>query len=337
MLAKILFDTDLHKKDTDPESIVGYTAITDLIQVDRIRYIQEHGITHYIHGGDLYDRGFFDTGRSLNDRNLDEMLSTVVNGNAYLCVGNHMFIERDANPELYLIQPNDTYRPLKPFISFQPVFKVVDKLKLGTVQISFMHYNKEEYYVPLRDPDTTFHIAVFHTDKVLPQSFRTEAGYFGESNSTYINNVLAGVDIAFIAHVHVPLGVRSYGNTTMFIPGSAMITKNDEREKHRSVSLPVITINDDCTVTTEMATFSTHIEKLKFHETKRRKKSKTTLTELPKDNFFNPERDVTEALTLESYLTAKGYKQKYINILDAAMKGVPDLYTLINLLAESEL
>lgn len=105
MRARILFVSDLHKRDCDFSTIAGYTKAVDAVQRDILSFIKQKGITHLVSLGDWYDKGYRSINRSNNDRNLDEDLSKAVNGNFYICLGNHFFLERDNNPEMYLIQP----------------------------------------------------------------------------------------------------------------------------------------------------------------------------------------------------------------------------------------
>ena len=190
-----------------------------------------------------------------------------------------------------------------------------------------MHFNKDELYYPIRDEDTTFHIALFHSDKVLPASFRQEAGYFGEVRSEYLKMVYNNVDLALLAHIHVPLGIRKYNNTTMIVPGSASVTNNDDREKHRFVDLPIITIYDNNKVTLEFQRFSTHMEMLQFHKTSENKATPTLGENLMKSKP-SPKEVFTEEIkaskNLEEFLINKGYTGRYINLVDKASLGTLD-------------
>ena len=92
MRARILFVSDLHKRDCDFSTIAGYTKAIDAVQRDILSFIKQRGITHLVSLGDWYDKGYRSINRSNNDRNFDEDLSRAVNGNFYICLGNHFFL-----------------------------------------------------------------------------------------------------------------------------------------------------------------------------------------------------------------------------------------------------
>ena len=340
MKAKILFTSDLHKRDIDFSSIKGYTKAIDLVQLDLITFMQQQGITHFVSLGDWYDKGYRSIGRSKNDDNLDRTIANTVNGNAYINLGNHFYIEKDQNPEMYMIQPNPKYQPFHKIFSDKPIFKAVDDLVIGTVQISFFHFDKEnKLYINKRKPGITYHIGIYHDDCVVPSNVRKRAGYEGSTSSEYLESIFDNIDLAIVGHIHVKIGIErltlNSGKTVpMIIPGSLGIVQNKDIYKHKDVLLPVITIDDDNKVSCKLFSFSTHLDMLKFYSaTKESKKAEGAPEPL---QGMTPEvvsEISTATVTLKSFLQRKGYQDNYIKILDASANGTLDLVSAIKILS----
>jgi metallophosphoesterase superfamily enzyme len=104
MLARVLFISDLHKRYKDSTSIKGQLEVQQKIQEDIINFNKSYGVTHNIILGDWYDRGFHGLGQAFGAIEMDRRISESVNGNVYLCVGNHFYLERDENPEMYIMK-----------------------------------------------------------------------------------------------------------------------------------------------------------------------------------------------------------------------------------------
>ena len=260
MRARILFVSDLHKRDCDFSTIAGYTKAVDAVQQDILSFIKQRGITHLVSLGDWYDKGYRSINRSNNDRNLDEDLSKAVNGNFYICLGNHFFLERDNNPEMYLIQPSEYYKPSQPIYATSSVIRAVPSLRIGPVQISFFHYSKEnKNYITERDPEVKYHIGVYHDDTVVPTQQRNDAGFRGTTMTSYMDNIFANINLAIVGHIHTPIGVfniQSRGRELpMIVPGSLAITTSGSSDLHTDVNLPVVEITDDGKVSCSLYTF----------------------------------------------------------------------------------
>ena len=208
MKARILFLSDLHKRDCDFSTIAGYTKAVDAVQQDILDFIDKYKVTHVISLGDWYDKGYRSINRSNHDRNWDEAISRAVQGNFYICLGNHFFLERDNNPEMYLIQPNQEYIPSQPIYATSPVIQVVNSLRIGGVQISFFHFSKnKKMYMASRDPDTIFHLGIYHDETVVPTAYRNKAGFPGVTSTAHLDTIFSNIDMAIVGHVHTPLGV----------------------------------------------------------------------------------------------------------------------------------
>lgn len=336
MIARILFVSDLHKRYSDSSSIKGMLKAQVAIQEDIISNVEKFGITHIVILGDWYDRGFHGIGQAYGAMEMDRRISAAVNGNVYLCVGNHLYLERDDNPELYIIQPNDYIRPQIDIpLPDKPIFQMVPNLRFGSVLISFFHFSKvNKMYVADRPDDVTTHIGIYHDDCVVPGYIAEMEGFSATSTNSYMNDIYRNIDIAVHGHIHVKHGVVPYELNTgrkvpMFIPGSLGITQNKEAFKHPMVSLPVLEIDDDYNVLAKVINVSTHMEMLRFYETK--KKKKEVITDV-KDAKFVPTGAVTRSLT--DYMSAKGYQRRQLKLIDAAAQGALNLGIAVSILSE---
>lgn len=327
MQARILFLTDLHKRDTDFTTITGYTKAVDAVQEDILEAIKCNNITHLVIGGDWYDKGYRSINRVFNDSNYDKLLHDAVNGNVYLCRGNHLFLERDSNPEMYLIQPCEAMPPVHPIKTTEtPLFKSPDTLQIGPLQISLFHFDKlNKGYVAKRLPETTYHIGVFHDDCVLPTSIRQASGDHGITETTALSTYYNNIDLAICNHIHMAVGLTHIGvlgrQVPVFIPGSLCITKNQPSELHSSVKLPVVTLEDDNTVHVQTLNMSLHTELLRIFDKKETVKgngAKQILNVNPTEisAMFSPK----ENISFKQLLIRKGYSARVIELVDKAAK-----------------
>lgn len=340
MIAKILIVTDLHKRWKDSTSIKNQLSVQQKIQEDIIAFCKEQGITHVIIAGDWYDRGFHGLAQAYGAIEMDRRLSMMVNGNVYLCIGNHFYLERDENPEMYIIQPNSILKPQYEIpLPDEPIFKVVPQLMLGDVQIDFFHYSKvNKQYVAYREPNTRFHIGIYHDDKCVPGWVREQEGFTGTTSQSYLNEIYANIDFAVHGHIHTRIGmtnVQIIGDkkVPLCIPGSLGITQNKDSQKHPYVQLPVIEIADDSTVSVKLAKFSTHIDELKFYAAKKKSKQRENISELLGGSSALSLSSASMQ-SLPSYLLSKGYTQTHLNLVDAAVAETLSVYSAVQILAE---
>ena len=340
MIAKILYISDLHKRYKDGTSIKGQLVAQQKVQEDIINFCQQHEITHVIVGGDWYDRGFHGIGQAYGAIEMDRRLSNVVNGNVYLCIGNHFYLERDENPEMYIIQPNNYIRPIMEIpVPEKPIFQVVPQLMLGTVQIDFFHYNKtNKSYIAHRNPETTFHIGIYHDDKCVPGWVREQEGFTGTTAQSYLNEIYGNIDLAIHGHIHTKIGMTSVQiaedkKVPLCIPGALCVTQNKESMKHANVMLPVIEITDNSEVKMQLAKFSTHLDDLRFYEPKRKNKKSVDLESLLAEKG-NIALNATNLQSLPVYLIHKGYAPSTMRFIDAAVANTLDIYTAAQLLRE---
>lgn len=340
MLARVLFISDLHKSDRDMSTIKGRVEVQRMIQRDIIEFNKRNGVTHNIIGGDWYHRGFHSTGAAYSAFEEDRELAASVNGNVYLCLGNHFFLERDDNPEMYIIQPNALYKPKDSISSPEkPIFNVVNELLIGKVQFSFFHFNKlnKDYHNTLK-PGAEHHIGIYHDDNVVPTWVREKEGYAAKATSSaYMSQIFDNVELGLFGHIHTKIGLVKYAlndgrEIPLFIPGALGITANSDRYKHTEVQLPIIDIFEDGHYEVKLASFSTHIDKLRFYENKSRKKDLTTdQVMLNNSDAF---KGVNTNLTLSAYMKNCGHSDLVLRFLDQAKVGCLDLPKVMNTVAE---
>lgn len=343
VIARILCISDLHKRYKDSTSIKGQLEVQLKIQEDLIAFNKANGITHNIILGDWYDRGFHGLGQAYGSMEMDRRLSASVNGNVYLCVGNHFYLERDENPEMYIIQPNEFIKPQMSIpVPDKPIFKLVQKLEFGPVQIDFFHYNKlNKNYVAPRNPDCKFHIGIYHDDTVLPGWVREMEGFTGSASQAYFNEIYANIDFAVHGHIHSKVGMcnvelRDGRKVPMCIPGSLGITQNKDNLKHKEVQLPIIDINDDYSVSIKLATFATHLEDLRFFKVKK----KAAVTDIT-DGKFNSDTKLfntgsADLKSLSVYMTKKGYSNYHLNLINAAKSNSLDIASAVRIIVEAD-
>lgn len=340
MLGRVLFVSDLHKSDSDMSSIKGRMEVQQLIQQDIIDAVKKFGVTHIVIMGDWYHRGFHSTGATISAHQEDINLSESVNGNVYICLGNHFFLERDDNPEMYVIQPNSKYIPKRTgCFPEKPIFQAVDDLVIGQVQISLFHFNKlNKDYCRETFPGILHHIGVYHDDTVVPTWVREQEGYAARaSSSSYMSRIFENIEIAMLGHIHTKIGAIKYllengREVPMFIPGSLGITANSDRFKHTSVQLPILDIYEDGHYEIKLANFSTHLDKLKFYESKTGKKDLTQdQVMLNNDGAL---RHNASNLTLSAYMQQRGYPNLTLSFVDAAAKGTLGLMEAFRLVSE---
>ncbi len=340
-IARILFITDLHKRWKDSESIKGTINVQLKIQEDIIKFNQENGVTHNIVCGDWYDRGFHGLCQSWGATEMDRRVSKSVNGNVYLCIGNHFYLERDENPEMYIIQPNPYIKTQYPIpLPDEPIFKVVPSLVISTVRIDFFHFSKiNKEYVANRDPRITHHVGVYHDDVCVPGWVSEMDGYSSRSTQSYYNRIYANIDVAVHGHIHSKIGITKIPLETgrevpLYIPGSLGITQNKDCFKHAGVDLPILDINDDGTVIWSTVPFSTYIGELRFIESKKKKK-KQLIAEgiLPAQGIHIAAQDASMS-SLDTYMAKRGYGEVHMKILNEARNQSLSMSRMIKLFQE---
>jgi hypothetical protein len=246
-----MFYTDWHFTAVDFKSLGGYVANNNRLLADVIEHVAYGKYTHIFGTGDIFDRGFTNISQYEHYMNGLEVLTSLVKGNHYECLGNHFYVQRIHNPELYLIQPVE-----EPFVGSdlpqgviartEPVIRLTDTVQLGCVQVSFHHYNPQHEYrnIP-RNPKTKLHIAIFHDDNCLPNSVLQKMNIPVVSDASELASLFAGVDIAYMGHIHLNLGNSRYNNTTVMVPGSMVPTSVKSGSLFHDIELLTIECDDE--------------------------------------------------------------------------------------------
>ncbi len=337
--ARILFVSDLHKACKEMSTIRGRLEASTLIQEDIIRFNKANGVTHLISLGDWYHRGYQSTMRTMNDLNEDRYVSDSVGGNAYLCIGNHFYLERDDNPEMYIIQPCESLRPAKNFtMPEKPIFHVVHELVINNVKISFFHYSKtDKNYVNVREDNIKYHIGVYHDDLTLPSWVREMEGYTSQSSNSDLNRIYANVDLAIHGHIHTKiepfkLQLNNGTSTAFLIPGALGITQNKEVMKHPFVYLPIVDIDEDGNVSLSQAKFSTHMELLKFYKSEKKDEGLDIKRKSAEDMRSMNIGLRNAPMSLTRYMTDRGLSESYKALFDASVRdqiGIMDVCKIL--------
>lgn len=329
MTYKVLFVPDLHKRDLDFSTINGYTDAIDAVQADILQFIKDRGITHLVSLGDWYDKGYRSINRANNDRNWDEALSAAVNGNFYICLGNHFFLERDNNPEMYLIQPSELYKPTHPIYAEAPIIQAPPFLQIGGVRISLFHYSKtRKNYKAELDGSVKYHVGIYHDEVVVPSFAQKAGGLINGTPGYAIEDTLANVSLAIVGHIHKPVGVIKVPvngrEVPMIIPGSLANTSNGP-QFHESVKCPVLEISEGVDKPACLLyNFSLHCELLRLYK----RKETAIKAELPSQAIA----DIPKTVSVKDFLRAKGFQENHIHLVEEAAEKQIDALTGLQLL-----
>lgn len=276
---RIMCGGDLHKRMTDLTTIHGYVKGFELVQLDLMQAIKDLGITHFFSLGDWFDSGYgSDTAAALAHTDIDREMYSLIKGNFYGLIGNHIRIRMDSNPELFLIQPHPYYVSRHKIARDYQIIRTPKELILNGVQICFMHWNKDaesafEYKAMIR-PECKYHIGLYHTESIIPAHILSSMNmYAGINDNSKIGAALEGIDLAIVGHVHKPFGMFNISKvsghtTTMIVPGSLTNTDAGLQSRHDHVDLPIIDISEDGSVSISFHRQDLHLDVIEFHEKK---------------------------------------------------------------------
>ena len=268
MRARLLLAGDLHKRPKDISTISGYCNAVARVQTDIINAITKYNITHFVSLGDWYDKGYVaDVASALVDVDKDIHMADILNGNFYGCIGNHIKLNLDSNPELHLIQPHETMKSRKMYREEQIIRTPRHFMLTEDVQVSLMHFNTGfdvKDYKPRRLDGVKYHIAVFHTPLIIPREQLGVGASFmsGATSSRAIEETTRGVDLAIVGDIHTPIPTFTINHsdgtkTTMIVPGS--LCNNNSSKIHHMINAPMVTVDDEG-VKLEFLPISMHTE-----------------------------------------------------------------------------
>lgn len=346
MKARLLFAGDLHKLHKDISTILGYVKCTTAVQQKLMALMIEKCITHFFSLGDWYHKGYSsDISASLADVDLDTRMSEQLNGNFFGVIGNHVRLNMDSNPELHLIQPHATLKSRRTVARDFQIMKTPTIVRIGTVQISLMHTSDlitdVEQYKPTREEGVTYHIALFHTPLIIPgkELARTNMLYNASTN-TKIARTLEGVDFAICGDIHLPLGQfnveTSTGCCTVCCPGSLTNTDAGMESRHYSINIPIITIEDDDTVSIEYTNFDLLTKLLSFEnkEDNGKEKLKTTrghATPIDKTTLLASGAVITgvDSMSFSDFIKVRNYNESEREIIRTILDYPEDINKLV--------
>lgn len=346
MRTRIMLAGDLHKRSKDITTIEGYVRCTQAVQRKLMDIIEELEVDKFISLGDWYDKGYaVDVSASLSDYDADIEMSKKLDGAFYGLIGNHIRLNMDSNPELHIIQPHPVYKSRRATERVEQVMKTPNMLRIGNVQISFMHHVQGVTdvlaYHPKRESWAAYHIALFHTPLIIPYNKLVGTGYeYGSSPNDKIAQTLSGVDLAIVGDIHKPIGKFQHGNTTMIVPGSLTNTDAGDASRHSIIEIPVIDVEDD-KVSLSFYTFDLMTNMLTFKKknVERSKEALKTLRgkavpELHTDRVNQVASVISNDLictSLNAFMQSQGYTSVDKAIVQKVISAPEDIDGLINI------
>ena len=345
---RLLFAGDLHKRPKDISTINGYVECNTAVQRSLMDLIVEKGVDYFFSLGDWYDKGYTsDIAASLVDYDLDIKLANLVHGNFYGVIGNHIRLGMDSNPELHLIQPHPVLKSRRRSSRSEQILKTPEFVRINDVQISLMHYKMEAEsvaaYKPKREPWAKYHIALFHTDMIIPMKQLVNTNYgFTASSGQAIGDALEGVDLAIVGHVHNTLGMFNVGTPSgqvpMIVPGSLTNVDSGEKGRHSMVALPFITVSADSEVKIQFINFDIKTNMVTFKKKnvdESREKLKSLRGKSVED--IHETEDVVAVLgnkdeallSLNAFMQVKNYTRADKALVRSVLKDPKDLKSLV--------
>lgn len=330
MKYRLLLAGDLHKRMKDKTTIRGYTAVCSKIQQDIMEIIKAKHVTHFISLGDWFDGGYgSDVAAALAHTDIDHELAKLVDGNFYGLIGNHIRLNMDSNPELFLIQPHEHLKSRHHITRSEQIIRTPKDLMLNGVQISFMHWDKSASsawdYKPMINPEAKYHIALFHTEDIIPTQYLHDMGMVTiQNDNSKIANALDKVDLAIVGHVHKPIGTFRIDKpdgtaTTMIVPGSLTNTDAGMGSRHNSIEMPMIDIDEDGTVTISMVFIDLRTNELTFLKKQLDEDARNKLKSLRGNNKETLYEDLEAAsfigdsgnafISLNAFMQQQGYTE----------------------------
>lgn len=345
-----MFAGDLHKRAKDITTIEGYVNCTLAVQNALMQEIKDKGITKFVSLGDWYDRGYTsDVAASLSDYDIDIKMSEILNGEFYGVIGNHIRLSLDSNPELHLIQPHPILQSRRYTSREEQIIKTPNILRIGDVQISLMHNlsdTEDVYeYKPVRQSWAKYHVAVFHTELVIPNHALVDTAYgYSHVTNSKIADVLSEVDLAIVGHVHDAIGKiiidKPNGQTLMIVPGSLTNVNAGEQGRHSSINIPILTISDTSEVKLEFLPFDLKLNMVTFKK-KNLEESREKLKSLrgkPVEQL-NDTVSAVAAMTcgdevlssLNAFMRAQNYSEKDRKLVRSVLNKPEDVGALVEI------
>jgi DNA repair exonuclease SbcCD nuclease subunit len=194
-------------------------------------------------------------------------------------------------------------------------------------------------YATRRRPDANYHIALYHSEMVIPTVHLHRMGMKTIVNeNTNIFKALNGVDLAIVGHVHKPIGTfridKSDGTTTtMIVPGSLTNTDAGLTSRHNTCDLPIIEIDEDGSVKISYHTLDLRTNELTFLRKELNDDRKQKLKSLRGNNKESLDEDLESTsfvgaeaegfITLNAFIKQQGYTPTDKNLIKMVI-GEPE-------------
>ena len=338
---------DLHKRMKDISTIKGYCNACKNVQLDIINFIKQNGVTHFISAGDWFHGGYgSDVAAALCHTDIDRDMAEALNGKFYGVIGNHIRIQMDSNPELFLIQPHPVYRSRHDVNRNEQIIKTPDRIVLNGCEFLLKHWNPVaegalDYKCEL-DPECKHHFAIFHTEQIIPAPLLhgLNMGHV-ISDESNISKALNGVEIAIVGHIHKVIGshvIRSTNgkDTLMIIPGSLTNTDAGKKARHDYIDIPIITIYESGEYKLEYHRQTLHTDELTFYQKTEEDTGKLkSLNGNTKENLYSELQatafigDNQQFLTLNRFLESQGYTKSDKTQIRSVIRNPEDIDTLV--------
>lgn len=350
---RVMFAGDLHKRSKDITTIEGYVECTLAVQKTLMNDINVLGVDYFVSLGDWYDKGYaVDISASLADYDLDIEMANQLNGKFYGLIGNHIRLGMDSNPELHIIQPHPKYKPRRKTPRTEQIMKTPEVLRIRDVQISFMHHQQGiadvTEYKPTRCEWAKYHIALFHTPAIIPtQKLQGTMYSYNASSTSKIAETLRDVDLAIVGDIHTPLSTFTVssesGSTTVIVPGSLTNTDASDQNRHTTISIPIVDIDEESHVALSYHVFDLLTNRLTFNK-KNVEKSMEKLRSLrgkARADLHTPSEVVSvlasQEMTytsLNAFMQAKGYTTRDKELIRSVLNEPENLDKLLEIYSE---
>lgn len=342
---RVLPITDRHNRDKDFDTVGGFVKVQGLIGNDIINFFKNDTYKDIaVHMGDVFDQGYRSAVATYVDSARERRLRDVVDNDNFLVVGNHLYIQRDSNPEFLMLQPDSRFVTKKKLdlVEEDKVFHVIDAIIIGDVQISLVHYQEgNKNYKRVREPGIKTHIALFHDDNVIPSSIKQGRGMRTTISSEYLSDVLEDIDMAIVAHWHEAIGkidIHVNGKLVpMWIPGGLTHTSTSLSERHKAVSLPSFVFTEEG-MRVELVTFKTYLNELKFYTSNDSDFKKKQKEQMRKEGRMIRAKEMVEAqgtsFDVLDYIRNGSLGPTGVKLFQIASRGELTLYKALDITKE---
>lgn len=253
---RILVVPDIHLLPKSPaHRTTDYLGKTLSVLDDLIQLIKDQEVQCVIFTGDIFDRSF----KTVNLNYIADIIekfksiNEICEGYVFSVLGNHEQTYYDSNP-FYCIADISKSEYVKELLKdkylpslIAPYIQVVDRLEFPNLDIHLFHYNKytKTYITDLNSNKEN--IGIYHDDLITFESEQLLYHHrIGKGISVVNTNIFDNIKLAILGHIHTPLLPFEINNTTVICSGC--LIPRTVAERHTSVSLPLIDVEEEVTV-----------------------------------------------------------------------------------------